>query len=141
MGGQCLPEVRKLAKKAGTWTKKAQRVFDVWGKYHLNGMHAGLPVQMRALEGMEQHWSKEATPEQRYYDGSVNFHALPGGYYEQAVTWLKERGLYEVPLPEGATCAGSFPEDVTNGTRGYRYGERCVYSPIPAEIVEEIKTW
>jgi len=54
---------------------------------------------------------------------------------------LRELGLYEVPVPAGAKCTGGFPDDVADGTRGYRYGERWVFASIPAEIIEEIKGW
>ncbi len=116
--GQCLEEV---AKEAAPLPPKAARCLEIWRLYHLNGMNAGLPEQEAAV--------KEWTKAGNHYD------------YTKVCNMLKERGLYELPVPEGATATGGFPEEVKSGSRGYRYGERWVYSGLPADIIEEIKSW
>ena len=121
MGGQCLDEVLKLSHSG---SRKARRILEIWQKYHLNDMKTGLPIQeaaVRAWRANEQ---------------------ITGWDYEKACEMLRRINLYEVPVPEGAKALlGGFPPDVVSGKRGYRYGERWIYSPIPEDIIAEIKSW
>lgn len=117
MGGQCLDEVLRYFRGSA----KGKRIAEVWKQYHLNGMNAGLPAQTAAIK----EW--EAKGNRYEYDAVCNM--------------LKAAGLYEIPLPEGVKATGGFPAVVVNGTRGYRYGERWVYSSIPEAVIEEIKSW
>lgn len=117
LGGQCVDKVQR--KYSGN--EMAKRIRAVWEKYHLNSMSAGLPAQEAAI---------------REWEAAGNRYE-----YDAVCTMLKAKGLYEAPVPEGVTCTGGFPADVQNGTRGYRYGERWVYSPIPQGIIDEIMSW
>jgi len=117
MGGQCLEEVLELFRGSA----KGKRIMEVWKRYHLNGMNAGLPAQTAAI----REWEAKGN---RYEYGAV-------------CAMLKAAGLYELPLPEGVKATGGFPLEVVNGTRGYRYGEGWVYASIPDEVIEEIKSW
>jgi hypothetical protein len=119
--------------------KRAQRIAAIWELYHLNDMKAGLPDQERAIaEGWAQIVAEvKAMPDGKkyFYDEAMiepNPHYLPSvkgfqSYYDWACAYLKQVGLYEMPLP--------------TEKRGYRYGERWVYSEIPAEVIAEIKSW
>jgi hypothetical protein len=150
-GGQCVDKVAALFPD----NVKAARVCEVWREWHLNGMNAGLPVQTAEVERQIEA-AKVAHPEIVYPDGDVNFYKLAdllglngegkkgglgAGHYDLCLHWLKAANLYEVALPDGAVATGSFPAEVLSGERGYRYGERWVYRAMPAELVEEIKSW
>lgn len=114
--GQCVEEVAALFPH----NKKAQRILAIWKAHHLNGMKAGLPVQEQAVA----EWADKGNR----YD------------YEAVCAMLRGIGLYEVPVPEGAKATGGFPDEVASGKRGYRYGERWIYAPIPQDVIDEIKS-
>lgn len=95
-----------------------QRIARVWSKWHLNGMKPGLPEQEAALAITPADWT-----------------------YAERVQYLKDAGLYELPVPAGVQAIGGFPDDVTRGQRGYRYGERWVFAPLPPEVLAEIQSW
>lgn len=119
--GQCIDKIA-LAYPGDTMV---QRIAKVWEVYHLNGMNAGLPAQTRAVEA----WRKLNAGNSRAND------------YGETIKMLEAANLYEIPLPEGAQATGGFPPEVERGERGYRYGERWVYLPIPADILAEIESW
>ena len=88
--------------------------------WHLNDMKAGLPEQEQAIREWEAAGNK--------YE------------YEAVCAMLKTRGLYEIPVPDGIECTGGFPQEVNEGKRGYRYGERWIHSTLPAEIARLAET-
>ena len=100
------------------YDKKAKRIAEIWKSYHLNEMKAGLPDQEDFINDLTDNGWK--------YD------------YSAACDILKKAGLYEIPIQETDKCTGSFPDDVVSGKRGYRYGERWVYSEIPKEVIQAI---
>lgn len=107
-GGQCLDEIAKYIK-----APVFREVYDFWKKYHLNGMNAGTPEQMAAVD----EWMTAGNR----YD------------YNAAYEMLKKRGLYEVPLRNdliGTRKADGQP---------YRYGQGWVIAPIPADDLAKIK--
>lgn len=116
MCGQCVDDIAAMFPE----NEKAQRICAIWKQYHLNHMKAGLSQQ----EAFITEWEKT-----HKYD------------YTEACKALQDAGLYCLPVPEGVKCCGDWPEEIKNGSRGYRYGERWIYSPIPADILEEIKSW
>lgn len=115
--GQCLDTIAQLF----PGDAKVQRIVKVWREWHLNGMNAGTPEQTAAICAWEAEGNR--------YD------------YTAACEMLRARGLYEVPLTPDLRCTGDFPPEVLNGSRGYHYGERWVYRPIPQEVIDEIKSW
>lgn len=100
---------------------KLREIVEVWRRYHLNNMHAGLPVQEEAIK----RWKADG-------------HAYT---YEGACEHLKSLGLYEVPVPPDAVCHGGFPKNEAGEPMTYRYGERWICRKIPDEIIEKIKSW
>lgn len=140
---------------------KMQRLHEVWSEWHLNDMNAGTPAQHAALKEAEAAAiaeGKTGTLEERrswFYDcdwngngpcKEPNWHSFCRKFgcssaYDWQCNALKERGLYEVPYTPDMVCTGDFPEEVKNGTRGYRYGERWIFHAMPAELIEEIKSW
>lgn len=151
--GQVIEDVQRAYPKH----EMAKRVCQVWKKYNLNDMSAGTPDQEKALEAAEKLAVAEALkdePEKRdrwfynYWKGQgkkPNWNTLcqrfgHDSYYEWACATLKTLGLYEVPV-DGLKCSGEWPDEVKSGKRGYRYGERWVFIPLPQEIIDEIKSW
>jgi hypothetical protein len=128
----------------------ARRILEIWREWHLNDMKAGTPEQEAEIDRRTK-LAKAEFPEIVYPDGSVNYYKLAElsglkkesgigpGYYDLVLLWLKQAGLYEVPLSAGQKCTGDFPAEVLSGARGYRYGERWLYRELPAAIVEEVK--
>jgi len=114
-GGQCCNEILEFFPN----DHKAARLVKIWEQHHLNHLNPGTPEQ----------------------DAELNRRTRPTGldYYTWACDTLKAAGLYEVPLVPGMRCAGTFPAEVLSGERGYRYGERWLYRPIPQETIEELK--
>ncbi len=143
--GQCLESIAKAYPR----DEMVQRIVKVWREYHLNGMNAGTPEQTREIE--RQITAAKAThPDLVYPDGDLNYYALakklglPGtnaGHYDLCLLWLKAANLYEVPLPAGMAATGGFPAEVVSGARGYHYGERWIYRPIPPAVITEIESW
>lgn len=101
---------------------KLAEIMEVWCKYHRNDLKAGLPEQEAAVKAF-------IDKDDLRYD------------YDRVCAYLKQVGLYEIPLPEGAKCTGSFSDEILRGERGYRYGEAWVYSEIPEAIVTQIQGW
>lgn len=100
--------------------KQAQRMAVIWGLYHLNDLNAGTPEQTAAIG----EWEKTNKYE-----------------YTAVCEYLKSIDLYEVPYYEGLHCTGGFPVEVVNGERGYKYGEGWIFSAIPDEVIQEIRSW
>jgi len=124
-GGQCLEDLVPYLEASDGHDAKALRIIEIWRAYHLNDIKAGLPVQEKAIKG----YLAKCKAEGKRYD------------FTEAINYLRAMNLYEIAVPAGAKCTGGFPADVLSGERGYRYGERWVYSAIPSSIIEEIKTW
>lgn len=147
--GQCLDDIAE----AYPQDEMIQRIAKVWRVHHLNGMQGGTPEQMREIEKQREAAEEDARklPDaaRHFYDKELkkaNWHSLCRVFgYDSFYAWeyyvLKSAGLYEVPLPEGLTATGGFPEEVTSGKRGYRFGERWVYLAIPDDVVKEIESW
>lgn len=117
-GGQCLEEISA----AYPDDQQIQRIVAVWRLYHLNGMKAGLPVQEVAISA----W------------------IAAGNRYDYAAIckMLETKGLLVIPVPEGVTATGGLePPNHSDGVVMYRYGTRWIHSSIPADVLDEIKSW
>lgn len=155
--GQCIDSIAEAYPQDAT----VQRIAAVWRVYHLNGMNAGTPRQRSYLEGREAA-ERAKHPECVYGDGSVNWYALAkackvpqkdagslgAGHYETMLHWLadaflmgEDRTAADLIAKGELTATGGFPPEVVSGKRGYQYGERWVYAPIPAEVLAEIASW
>jgi hypothetical protein len=154
--GQCIDAIAE----AFPQDEKVQRIARVWEAYHLNGMNAGIPAQTRALEAAKLRAVNQAlkmeNPGRFFYNlerRELNPHTLgtvaglkDSSYYAWAVHVLKLARLYEVPIHQEIRfgtlkATGDFPPEVVTGARGYRYGERWVFNPIPADVLAEIRSW
>lgn len=111
--GQCLDRIGQ----AYPGDSRVQEIVGVWSLYHLNGTRAGLPEQEQALA----EWRAAGN----------------GGDYTAACNYLDSIGLLVVPIPEGAKALGGFAEGATE----YEYGTRWIYSEIPGEVIDKIKSW
>lgn len=102
-----------------------QRIASVWREWHLNGLNAGTPEQMAFLRANESKIDR-------------------GDYYGSACALLKAAGLYEVQIEPGTLQAtGGFLNRSDPHTHKllYRYGERWIYRPLPADVIAEIESW
>ena len=108
-GGQCVDDVAALFPD----DKKAQRMAEIWKRWHLNDRTAGSPAQ--------EQWLREhpIDPKEIVY---------PKSHYEEACKRLAAVGLNPDP---GFTYKG-LP---------YRYGHAWLREEIPADIKAEIESW
>lgn len=116
--GQCPEDILKRNPK----NNLVKQIVKLWRKYHLNDMNAGTPAQSKELARRQKLENLDQMPD---YDGQCR--------------WLKEAGLYEVQLPRNTVASGGLPADVVSGRRGYQYGERWLFRPIPAKVKKEIE--
>lgn len=107
-GGQNLDEMNKYAEIHAV--AEFREVYDLWKKYHLNGMTAGSPVQEAAIKEYKAENAKQG----KRYD------------YTEACEFLKARGLLD---DEGYIYDG----------KPYRYGSAWLYAEIPEADKERIR--
>lgn len=111
-GGQCVDELAALFPR----DVLAQRIRQVWSRYHLNGMNAGTPEQSAFVAALPDDVRRD---------------------YAKVCEALDAAGLLTVPVtPElRASALGGLPDDAT----AYKYGSRWLHFAIPAEVVELVK--
>lgn len=109
MGGQCVGEVAAMFPK----DKKAQRMVEIWKRWHLNDMKAGSPAQ--------EMWLRENPIDPVEY-------TYPKDHYTVASTKLEAAGLNPDP-------------DYLHNGEPYKYGHAWLKEEIPAEVAAEIKSW
>ena len=159
MGGQCCDELGRLF----SHVPRVSRMVEIWNKYHLNGMNAGTPEQIKALEEEKQKVVDRAlglpNPERFFYNlerRELNLHIIgtaaglkESDYYSWCCHVLKERGLYRVRIPADTELrmTGGWDRlpksDYQAAGAGwfYDYGHGWIFNPIPAAVIEEIKGW
>lgn len=109
--GQCLDTIAKYKKQLSN-PDLFITLYDLWNKYHLNGMHAGTPEQEKAIEEWKAAGNK--------YD------------YEAACEMLKERGLYEVNYT-GLSVSRRYENEP------YKYGHAWLVQEIPGDVLLKIE--
>lgn len=107
-GGQCLDELNKIAEIHAV--AEFREVYDLWKKYHLNGMTAGSPAQESAIKEYKAENAKQG----KRYD------------YTEACEFLEARGLLD---DEGYIYEG----------KPYRYGTAWLVTEIPEADKERIR--
>lgn len=111
--GQCLEEINKhLGKKMSARNIKIfKKLLALWRQYHLNGMHAGTPVQEAFLAGLK---------------------AMGWKYtYVDACEKLKAAKLYEVSYT--GISVGHRMEN-----EPYKYGHGWIVQELPESVVQEV---
>lgn len=111
-GGQCLDTIAKYVRSA-----RFREVYDLWKKYHLNGMHAGTPEQEAALTKYKAEIKRDGI----LFD------------YRGACNFLESRGLLDVPF-YGRTTSREWSGEL------YHYGSGWVIQDIPEADIERIKS-
>lgn len=90
-------------------------LYEIWKQYHLNGMSAGLPIQVQAIT----EWKKQGNK----YE------------YETAYEYLKSINLYEVDiksnLPENMLING---KETIQNCETYKYGHGWVHCILPTDF-------
>lgn len=152
--GQCLEAIAKAYPEDAT----IQQIVEVWRKHHLNGMKSGTPEQLLEIEQArktaESYARNQPKAASYFYDDEMtepNWHSLChlfgfDSYYAWECDILKQAKLYEVSLADRIrtgeiTATGGFPAEVVSGERGYQFGERWLYAPIPGEVLKQIESW
>ena len=109
-GGQCLDEIDKFRFYLSN-RKLWSEIYDLWKKYHLNGMKAGTPEQEAAI----QEWIDSG----HKYD------------YKDACEYLKSIGLYEVNFT-GKSVGRLFNNEP------YKYGHAWIIEDLPEDVFERV---
>lgn len=124
-----------------------QRIHKVWSAYHLNDMKAGTPEQEAEIERREK-LAAVQFPEAVYRDGTLNYYrvaelsglkkeskfsSMPG-HYDLCLSWLKEAGLYEVPLTPDMRATGGFPDEIWRGQADREKARRGGFWPQVAGL-------
>ena len=116
--GQCIDTIAEEYPQ----DRIVQSLARIWARWHLNGTCPGTPEQEQAV----REWRE------------LNANEKGVNTYEAACGMLKLVGLYEVPLLGTVKATGGFPPEVLSGERGYRYGERWLFEPIPQDVLDEL---
>ncbi len=114
-GGQNIDTIARLFPH----NKKVQRVKEIWKRWHLNDIRAGCAHQ-RALK-----WEDVRIPVADLPDNKISNRDERGILAIWVYPKEHKDGLLTKPCPE---C-------------GYAYGSKWLFEEIPAEVIEEIKSW
>lgn len=109
--GQCLDEIAKYRRQLSD-PELFDSIYDLWKKYHLNGMHAGTPEQEKAIE----EWKAEGN---RYE-------------YTAVCEMLKRRGLYEVNYT-GLSVGRRYNNEP------YKYGHAWLIQELPGDVLLKVE--
>lgn len=114
--GQVIDDVRKVG------TDRADRIAELWDRWHLNGMRAGCRHQI--ADG----WGKRPIDP----DKPTNTY---GRHFtgQSSPTWNLLGWVRPDEHPEGL-MGRACP------TCGYEYGTAWLYEPVPAEVIAELRT-
>lgn len=110
-GGQCLDEIYKYRKQLSE-PELFNEIYDLWKKYHLNGMHAGTPEQEAAIKEWEAAGNR--------YD------------YKVACEMLKKINLYKVNYT-GASVGRMYNNEP------YKYGQAWLIQELPGNVLLRIE--
>lgn len=110
-GGQCLDTINHYKSQLSDPDTFAV-LYDLWKRYHLNGMHAGTPEQEAAIE----EWKAAGNR----YD------------YKAACEMLKERGLYEVNYT-GLSVGRRYNNEP------YKYGHAWLIQELPGDVLLKVE--
>lgn len=117
-GGQCFDDLLKDYPELGENETFAE-AYDLWSKYHLNDMRAGTPEQQAAIKEWKAQGHKYS--------------------YDDACDYLKEIGLYEVPISTIDVKANPYLADKDPNST-YKYGHGWLKEEVPEEDVPRIES-
>lgn len=110
-GGQCLDTIAEYKEQLED-KEVFETLYDLWKKYHLNGMHAGTPEQEAAIDN----WKAQGN---RYE-------------YTAVCEMLKACGLYEVNYT-GLSVGRRYNNEP------YKYGHGWLVQELPADVLLRIE--
>ena len=110
-GGQCLGTIAKYKEQLED-KEVFETLYNLWKKYHLNGMHAGTPEQEIAIDN----WKSQGN---RYE-------------YTSACEMLKACGLYEVNYT-GLSVSKRYNNEP------YKYGHDWLIQELPGDVLLKIE--
>ena len=105
--GQCLDEIAEHVH-----TPLFREIFELWNKWHLNGLHAGTPEQEKAIKEWEAQGNK--------YD------------YDKACEHLKNLDLY-------AVCYTGHGQSQEYNNDLYVYGTDWIIRELPKNVIKRVK--
>ena len=107
MGGQCLDSMKPYIH-----SDLFNEVYELWAKYHLNGMHAGTPEQEAAIKAREERIGRQLT-------------------YDEQCELLKEAHLYEVEYT-GPAVGRMYDHEP------YVYGHAWLIQDLPDDVIRRV---
>lgn len=110
-GGQCMDTIAEYKEQLED-KEVFETLYDLWKKYHLNGMHAGTPEQEAAIKEWEAAGNR--------YD------------YKAACEMLKKINLYEVNYT-GASVGRMYNNEP------YKYGQGWLIQELPGDVLLRIE--
>lgn len=110
-GGQCLDTIAEYRDQLEE-PELFDTIYDLWRKYHLNGMNAGTPEQEQAIAEWEAQGNK--------YE------------YSAACKMLKECGLYEVNYT-GISVGRRYENEP------YKYGHGWIVNELPGDVLLKVE--
>ena len=108
-GGQCLDTMYQFLKHDTLF----KEIYELWKKYHLNGMRAGTPEQENAIAEFEKTIGRKST-------------------YRERIDVLKTANLYEIPFT-GITVGRRYENEL------YKYGYGWIVNRIPGNVLNRIE--
>lgn len=107
MGGQCLESMKPYIHSA-----LFNEIYELWSKYHLNGMHAGTPEQEAAIKAREERIGRQLT-------------------YDERCELLKEAHLYETEYT-GPAIGRMYDHEP------YVYGHAWLIQDLPDDVIRRV---
>ena len=107
MGGQCLDSMKPYIH-----SDLFNEVYELWAKYHLNGMHPGTPEQEAAIKAREERIGRQLT-------------------YDEKCELLKEAHLYEVEYT-GPAVGRMYDHEP------YVYGHAWLIQDLPDDVIRRV---
>lgn len=107
MGGQCLDSMKPYIH-----SDLFNEVYELWAKYHLNGMHPGTPEQEAAIKAREERIGRQLT-------------------YDEKCELLKEAHLYEVEYT-GPAVGRMYDHEP------YVYGHAWLIQDLPGDVIRRV---
>lgn len=113
-GGQNLDEIKKYVNDP-----IFNEIYDLWNRFHLNGLHSGTKKQNDALEKESERRNAKHIADKEHEEKPLNY----AERYEDACEYLKSIGLYIDKLGDGEVLNCERPEEgITSDHYPYGHG-------------------
>lgn len=166
VNGQCMEIIAKFFQG----NEKVQRIIEIWKRWNLNDMNPGCEHQkaegwgtkkLEVIQWQLKHdvWMEQDKIKERSIEDLKKGKVVQFSEKEKEIMnlpfWIASPGLitaeqewYEIKKKETKSSGWVSPEEHPDGVLGkpcsvcgYKYGTSWNYEEIPADIIEEIKSW